>query len=89
MSWASARGSGLRDTIGPTRDIPAPDVNSNAEVMGWIMDEYSRHHGFSPAVVTGKPVELFGSVGRDEATGRGVVYALREALKDQGKTSNA
>ncbi len=77
---------GLKEMIGPTLDIPAPDVNTNAEVMGWIMDEYSLHHGFSPAVVTGKPVDLFGSLGRDEATGRGVMYALREVLKDRGKT---
>jgi glutamate dehydrogenase (NAD(P)+) len=76
---------GLKEMIGPTLDIPAPDVNTNSEVMGWIMDEYSLHHGFSPAVVTGKPVDLFGSLGRDEATGRGVMYALREALNDQGK----
>jgi len=76
----------IKETIGPTLDIPAPDVNTNAEVMGWIMDEYSRHCGFSPGVVTGKPVDLFGSLGRDEATGRGVMYALREALKDQGKS---
>ena len=75
----------VKETIGPTLDIPAPDVNTNAEVMGWIMDEYSRHYGFSPGVVTGKPVDLFGSLGRDEATGRGVMYAAREALKDQGK----
>jgi glutamate dehydrogenase (NAD(P)+) len=77
---------GLKEMIGPTLDIPAPDVNTNAEVMGWIMDEYSRHHGHSPAVVTGKPVELFGSLGRDAATGRGVMYSLREALNDQGKS---
>ena len=76
----------IRGTIGPTLDIPAPDVNTNAEVMGWIMDEYSRDHGFSPGVVTGKPVDLFGSLGRDEATGRGVMYVLREALKDQNKS---
>ena len=75
-----------KEIIGPTFDIPAPDVNTNAEVMGWIMDEYSSHYGFSPGVVTGKPVELFGSLGRDEATGRGVMYATREALKDQGKS---
>ena len=74
-----------KEIIGPTLDIPAPDVNTNAQIMGWIMDEYSRHAGFSPAVVTGKPVDLFGSLGRDEATGRGVMYALREALRDQGK----
>jgi len=75
----------VKEIIGPTLDIPAPDVNTNAEVMGWIMDEYSRDYGFSPGVVTGKPVDLFGSLGRDEATGRGVMYALREALRDQGK----
>jgi glutamate dehydrogenase (NAD(P)+) len=76
----------IKEIIGPTLDIPAPDVNTNAEVMGWIMDEYSRDYGFSPGVVTGKPVDLFGSLGREEATGRGVMYALREALKDQGKS---
>ncbi len=75
-----------KEVIGPTFDIPAPDVNTNSEVMGWIMDEYSSHYGFSPGVVTGKPVELFGSLGRDEATGRGVMYALREALRDQDKS---
>ena len=75
-----------KEIIGPTLDIPAPDVNTNAEVMGWIMDEYSRDYGFSPGVVTGKPLDLFGSLGRDEATGRGVMYAAREALKDQGKS---
>jgi glutamate dehydrogenase (NAD(P)+) len=75
----------IHDIIGPQRDIPAPDVNTNAQVMAWIMDEYSRMHGFSPAVVTGKPVELFGSKGREEATGRGVVLALEEYLKDAGQ----
>jgi len=74
-----------RPVIGPTQDIPAPDVNTNAAIMGWIMDEYSKHYGFSPAVVTGKPLQLFGSPGRDEATGRGVMYVLEEILKDQGK----
>jgi glutamate dehydrogenase (NAD(P)+) len=72
----------IHDIIGPQTDIPAPDVNTNAQVMAWIMDEYSRLHGFSPAVVTGKPVDLFGSKGREEATGRGVVFALEEYLKD-------
>jgi glutamate dehydrogenase (NAD(P)+) len=75
----------LKEVIGPTIDIPAPDVNTNADVMAWIMDEYSRHAGFSPAVVTGKPLHLFGSEGREEATGRGVMYALEEALRDKGK----
>jgi glutamate dehydrogenase (NAD(P)+) len=74
-----------KEVIGPTIDIPAPDVNTNADVMAWIMDEYSRHCGFSPAVVTGKPLHLFGSEGREEATGRGVMYALEEALRDRGQ----
>ncbi|MDE3057185.1 MAG: glutamate dehydrogenase [Bacteroidota bacterium] len=67
--------------IGPSEDIPAPDVNTNAQVMSWLMDQYSRRHGHSPAVVTGKPLELGGSEGREEATGRGVAYILREAAK--------
>jgi glutamate dehydrogenase (NAD(P)+) len=75
----------IHDIIGPHRDIPAPDVNTNAQVMAWIMDEYSRMHGFSPAVVTGKPLDLFGSKGREEATGRGVVMALEEYLRDAGR----
>ena len=75
----------IRDVIGPTMDIPAPDVNTNAKIMGWIMDEYSKYHGFSPAVVTGKPLELFGSPGREEATGRGCLYVLEEALKEHNK----
>lgn len=74
----------IHDIIGPQADIPAPDVGTNAQVMAWIMDEYSKIHGFSPAVVTGKPVDLFGSRGREAATGRGVVFALEELLKDTG-----
>ena len=70
-----------KEIIGPTIDIPAPDVNTNAKVMGWIMDEYSKYAGFSPGVVTGKPLHLFGSEGREEATGRGVMVVLDEALK--------
>ncbi|MDD5923904.1 MAG: Glu/Leu/Phe/Val dehydrogenase [Clostridia bacterium] len=62
--------------IGPERDIPAPDVNTNAQIMGWIMDTYSVQKGFaSPGVVTGKPLEIGGSKGRAEATGRGVMFA--------------
>jgi glutamate dehydrogenase (NAD(P)+) len=75
-----------REIIGPTTDIPAPDVNTNAKVMGWIMDEYSKYAGFSPGVVTGKPLHLFGSEGRDEATGRGVMVVLDEALKERRKS---
>ena len=74
----------IHEIIGPHTDIPAPDMNTNAQVMAWIMDEYSKFHGFSPAVVTGKPVDLFGSKGREEATGRGAVFALEEYLKDAG-----
>ena len=76
---------GIQDLIGDDKDIPAPDVNTNAQVMAWLMDEYGRSHGFRPGVVTGKPVELFGSVGRDEATGRGVVLATEEYLKSDGR----
>jgi glutamate dehydrogenase (NAD(P)+) len=75
----------MKDVIGPTTDIPAPDVNTNAKVMSWIMDEYSKYNGFSPAVVTGKPLHLFGSEGREEATGRGVMDVLAEALQDQNR----
>jgi len=79
----------IKEVIGPTIDIPAPDVNTNAQVMGWIMDEYSKFYGFSPGVVTGKPVDLFGSLGRDEATGRGVMYVLEECLlESQRKLSD-
>jgi glutamate dehydrogenase (NAD(P)+) len=71
--------------IGPNLDIPAPDMNTNAGVMSWIFDEYSRRHGFSPAVVTGKPVDLHGSLGREAATGRGCLFAIREVLAREGQ----
>jgi glutamate dehydrogenase (NAD(P)+) len=71
--------------IGPDSDIPAPDVNTNAQTMAWIMDTYSMTKGYSvPAVVTGKPVEIGGSLGRREATGRGVMFTTHEALKHLG-----
>ena len=76
----------MKEVIGPTLDIPAPDVNTNAKVMGWIMHEYSKYAGFSPGVVTGKPLDLFGSEGRDAATGRGVMDVLAAALEEQGKS---
>lgn len=72
----------IHDVIGPTRDIPAPDMNTNPQVMAWIMDQYSKYHGHSPAVVTGKPIELYGSRGREAATGRGLLFVCREILKD-------
>ena len=69
--------------IGPDQDIPAPDVNTNGEVMGWIMDTYSMFKGHSvPGVVTGKPVEIGGSIGRSEATGRGVTIIAEKCLTD-------
>jgi glutamate dehydrogenase (NAD(P)+) len=68
--------------LGPYRDIPAPDMGTNAQVMAWLLDEYSARAGYSPAVVTGKPVSLGGSLGREEATGRGVVYCMREYAAD-------
>jgi glutamate dehydrogenase (NAD(P)+) len=70
--------------LGPYRDIPAPDVNTNAQVMAWILDEYSSRQGYTPAVVTGKPVSLGGSLGREEATGRGVMYVMEEYARDFG-----
>ncbi len=74
----------LGDNIGPLIDIPAPDVNTNAQVMAWIADEYSKKRGQCWGVVTGKPLELGGSLGRDEATGRGVMLATREAARERG-----
>jgi glutamate dehydrogenase (NAD(P)+) len=65
--------------LGPYRDIPAPDVNTNAQVMAWMMDAYSSRAGYSPAIVTGKPLDLGGAPGREAATGRGVVYVLEAA----------
>ena len=70
------------DFIGPDRDVPAPDMNTNEQTMAWIMDTYSMHKGYTVnAVVTGKPVALGGSLGRREATGRGVLFCVNEAIK--------
>jgi glutamate dehydrogenase len=72
---------GLRDFIGPDKDIPAPDVYTNPQIMAWMMDEFSRIRGDNvPGVITGKPVGVFGSEGRNEATGMGLVYVTREVL---------
>jgi len=71
--------------IGPERDIPAPDVNTNAQTMAWIMDTYSMHHGYTiPGVVTGKPIAIGGSLGRNEATARGAVFTLLQWAKATG-----
>jgi glutamate dehydrogenase (NAD(P)+) len=69
----------IEKVLGPMRDIPAPDVGTNAQTMAWLMDEYGKLHGHTPACVTGKPIALEGSYGREAATGRGVVYMYREA----------
>lgn len=78
----------IKEIIGPYKDIPAPDVNTNAQIMAWIMSEYSEHYGFTPAVVTGKPVYLHGSEGREHATGLGVTYVTEMLLKDAGLNIN-
>src|SRR6266540_6671803 len=73
------------DAIGPEKDVPAPDVNTNDQIMAWIMDTYSMHVGHTAtAVVTGKPIEMGGSLGRREATGRGVMIVTREAARHLG-----
>src|SRR2546425_518773 len=70
--------------LGPYRDVPAPDVATNAQVMAWILDEYSSRHGYTPAAVTGKPISLGGSLGREEATGGGGMYVMMEYARDVG-----
>jgi glutamate dehydrogenase (NAD(P)+) len=73
------------DAIGPEKDVPAPDVNTNEQVMAWVMDTYSMHVGHTTtSVVTGKPLELGGSLGRHEATGRGVMIVTRESARHMG-----
>ena len=74
----------ISHVLGIYRDIPAPDVNTNAQVMAWMMDAYSSRAGYSPAIVTGKPLDLGGAPGREAATGRGVVYVLEAACKRWG-----
>jgi glutamate dehydrogenase (NAD(P)+) len=76
----------IQKILGPTRDIPAPDVNTNAQVMAWMMDEYGKLHGHTPAICTGKPIALEGSYGREQATGRGCIYMFREAAPQIGLT---
>lgn len=72
----------IEEFVGPTKDVPAPDVYTNPQVMGWMMDTYSRmNKSFIPGVITGKPLSIGGSAGRNEATGRGCVFTIVEALK--------
>src|SRR5918996_1996260 len=74
----------IADVIGPHVDIPAPDVNTGPREMGWMADEYSRKYGPNPAVITGKPVVLGGSLGRDAATGRGSLICLERLVRSRG-----
>jgi glutamate dehydrogenase (NAD(P)+) len=76
--------NGINHVIGIYRDIPAPDMNTNAQTMAWMMDAYSASHGYSPAIVTGKPLDLGGAPGREAATGRGVVYVLEAYAEEHG-----
>ncbi len=75
----------IHDIIGPDSDIPAPDMGTGAEAMAWIMNQYCKYHGFSPACVTGKPVEMYGLPGREEATGRGVGILVVKLLSRLGR----
>ena len=75
----------IHDVIGPYTDVPAPDMGTNSQTMAWIVDEYEKFHGHAPGVVTGKPVELGGSLGRDSATGRGLLYAAECLFESMGK----
>ncbi len=70
----------IHEVIGPDQDIPAPDMGTNAQVMAWIENQYEKYHGYSPGCVTGKPVEMHGIDGREEATGRGVAIVLQATL---------
>ena len=72
----------IEHVLGANRDIPAPDLGTNSQTMAWMMDAYSLIHGYTPGIVTGKPVEFGGSVGRDSATGRGAVNIMVEAARD-------
>ena len=76
--------SSIQHLIAVNRDIPAPDLGTNAQTMAWMMDAYGQIHGYTPGIVTGKPVELGGSVGREQATGRGVVFVIRSVAADLG-----
>jgi glutamate dehydrogenase (NAD(P)+) len=76
---------GIQHVLGVYRDIPAPDVNTNAKVMAWMMDAFSASHGYSPAIVTGKPVDLGGAPGREAATGRGCVFVLDAWCQHHGR----
>ena len=84
----SSRGffAAIETVVGPYRDVPAPDVNTGPREMAWMYDEYSKARGDSPAVITGKPVSLGGSLGRDSATGRGALVCLDRIAQHRGWT---
>ena len=75
----------IHDIMGPDTDIPAPDMGTNAHVMAWIRNQWEKYHGFNPACVTGKPVELYGAEGREEATGRGVGILATKLVGRMGR----
>jgi glutamate dehydrogenase (NAD(P)+) len=77
--------TGIQHILGVYRDIPAPDMNTNAQTMAWMMDAFSATHGYSPAIVTGKPLDLGGAPGREAATGRGVTYVLDAWCRHHGQ----
>ena len=77
--------NGIHHVLGVYRDIPAPDMNTNAQVMAWMMDAFSATHGYSPAIVTGKPLDLGGAPGREAATGRGCTYVLDAWCRHNGR----
>lgn len=74
----------IAEVIGPNVDVPAPDVNTNPQIMGWMADEYSRRYGPNPAVITGKPIAVGGSLGRESATGRGALICLETVVRTRG-----
>jgi len=76
----------ISHVLGPYRDVPAPDMNTNPQVMAWLMDAYSAKAGYTPAIVTGKPIEFGGAPGRREATGRGVIFTLEQAMSHAGRS---
>ncbi len=78
----------IHEVIGPDKDIPAPDMGTNAETMSWIRNQWEKYHGFNPACITGKPVEDYGAKGREEATGRGVGILAFKILKRLGRRPN-
>jgi glutamate dehydrogenase/leucine dehydrogenase len=81
--------NGISHVIGVYRDIPAPDVNTNAQTMAWMMDAFSAMHGYSPVIVTGKPLAIGGQPGREAATGRGIICVLAAYAEEHGLDANA